>query len=269
MMTAHDVSKGDNRPRPLSEQNAATRRDRHDALAIMCSGAFADVLERLLGMFRSDVYVPTRVTVGSSFGNASLSLARRLREHEPCDLIILFDQSVDALTAEGLLLHGTKTVLASSGIGVAVRQGAPRPDIGTPAALRDTLRSVRSFAYSSSISGDYVSRQLLSRLGLSHDVGGRGRRIRGERVGSLVARGEADLGFQQLSELVAIPGLDVLGPLPDELQLTTLLSAALPTQVRQRSTAHLLVKFLCSQTVHPVLLAAGLQPPVPKADSFR
>ena len=136
-----------------------------DELIVMCSGAFAAVLDRLLPHFRSDIGSSIRVVRGPSIGTGPRALPVRLRAGEASDLVILFEGAIDALIDEGLILAGTKTRLASSGIGVAVRHGAPQPDVSSPDALRQALLTARSFAYSSSASGIYVKGALLRRWG--------------------------------------------------------------------------------------------------------
>lgn len=231
-----------------------------DDLIVMCSGAFADVLNRLWPLFEPDLGGSISVIRGPSIGDSPRALPVRLRAGEVSDVVIMFDDAIETLVNDGLILAGTKTRLASSGIGVAVRQGAPQWDISTPDALRQALFTAKSFAYSSSASGIYVSTKLIGKLGLPESVARRGRCVVGEPVGAVVARGDAELGFQQVSELVAVNGVALLGPLPRDLQQTTLLSAALPAAVRNASAARALIAHLTSERAIPLLVEAGLDP---------
>jgi molybdate transport system substrate-binding protein len=130
---------------------------------------------------------------------------------------------------------------------MAVRRGAPKPDISTVDALRQTLLQAKSIAYSASVSGNYVSTELLQRLGIADRVLPKSRRIEGgERVGAVVARGEAEIGFQQISELLPVPGIDFVGPLPAEVQRVTTFSAGIGAAARQPAVARAFIEFLSS-----------------------
>ena len=119
------------------------------------------------------------------------------------------------MTTAGRVRPGTRVDLARSAIGMAVRRGAPKPDISSVDALTRTLLEAKSIAYSASVSGTYLSTELFQRLGIADRVLPKSRRIEGgERVGAVVARGEAEIGFQQISELLPIDGIDFVGPLP-------------------------------------------------------
>lgn len=234
-----------------------------DMLMVMCSGAFVNALNRLLPPFQQAVDCSVCVAAGPSVGNSPRALPGRLWAGEASDLAILFEEAIDALIGEGLLAAGTKTRLASSGIGVAVKRDAAEPDIGSACSLRRALMAARSFAYSSSASGIYISTKLLRALDLPDEIAGRGLRVDGETVGAVVARGGAELGFQQLSELVPVEGIKVLGPLSGDLQQQTILAAALPAKARNQAGAHALVKHLLSARARKVLAEFGLDPANP------
>ena len=131
--------------------------------------------------------------------------------------MILAGDSLERLIGEGRIAAGSRVDLARCGIGVAVRAGAPRPDIGSADALNRALLQAKSIAYSSSASGVYL-KGLFRRLGLADALGDRIRQVEGEPVGAVVARGEAEIGFQQVSELLPVAGIDYVGPLPAEIQ---------------------------------------------------
>ena len=145
---------------------------------------------------------------------------------------------------DGLIIAESYTPLARSAIGMAVRAGAPKPDISTVDALKRTLLQAKSIAYSASVSGDYLSTELLQRLGIADQVLSKCRRIEGgERVGAVVARGEAEIGFQQLSELLPVPGIDHVTPLPPEVQKVSVFSAGVALSTRDSDAAHALIRF--------------------------
>jgi molybdate transport system substrate-binding protein len=175
-------------------------------IRVMTSGAFASAHETLSPGFAKRTG-ETIVTVATSMGLGADAIPSRVRRGEAVDVVILPEAGIDALIENGLILAGTKVTLARSAIGMAVRAGAARPDIGTVEALKRALLAARSVAYSASVSGDYLANVLFPRLGIVEEMKARSRRIERERVGAVVARGEAELGFQQISELLPIPGI--------------------------------------------------------------
>jgi molybdate transport system substrate-binding protein len=143
-----------------------------------------------------------------------------------------------------------------------VRAGAPRPDIHSAEALERTLLAARSIAYSASASGRYVSTELFSRLGIAGQVMGKSKQILSERVGAVVARGEAEIGFQQISELLPVPGIDYVGPLPPELQKITSYSAGITLDAREPEAARALIRFLVHAAA-PAIARSGMEPVTP------
>ena len=231
-----------------------------EELVVMCSGAFSGVLRKSLPAFQLQTGLEVEVIQGPSIGASPRALPVRLRSGESADLVILFDDALGALLNEGLVLPDTSVRVALSGIGAATQRGSIKRELHTIDTLRATILAVNSFAYSSSASGLYVSNELLQRLELPPEIARKGRRVENEPVGKVVARGEAELGFQQMSELLPIEGLEVLGPLPDEVQRFTLLSAALPTKVQNERGSRALIKYLLSDEARTIILAGGLRP---------
>ena len=229
-----------------------------DELVVMCSGAFVRVLNDLLPAFHCKTGQPVKVVAGSSIGTTSRAIPVRLRAGEMADLVILFDDTVDELMDEGLVARGTKIRLATSAIGVAVPRGAARPDIGSVAALRRAMFAAKSFAYSASASGIYVATELARKLDLPAEVCSRGFCVTGEAVGAVVARREAELGFQQMSELLPIKGIDVLGALPADVEQLSIISAGIPGRATNAPVARALVSHLQCKELRPVLLRYGL-----------
>jgi molybdate transport system substrate-binding protein len=197
---------------------------------------------------------------GPSMGDTPQAIPNRIARGEPVDVVIGVREAIDRLTADGKLKPESRTDLARSLIGAAVRAGAPKPDIGTVEAFRRALDHVRSIAYSDSASGVYIANVLYQRLAVSDSVRAKSRMIPAEPVGEIVARGDAELGFQQLSELKPIKGIDVIGPIPAEIQKVTIFAAAISADAREPAAAAALIKFLASPDAAPAVRASGMEP---------
>jgi len=227
----------------------------------MTSGAYTAPFEHAAAWFERRTGHRVVSVFGASTGGAPDSLPARLARGERADIVIASAQALDALAAVGEVEAGTRRDLVLSRIGMAVRAGAPRPDISSVDALVRTLRDARSVAYSASVSGTYLSTELFPRLGLADELAAKGRRVESERVGAVVARGDAEIGFQQISELVTIEGIDYVGPLPDEVQRVSTFSAAIAADAQSRAAARELVEFLASPALGPVVERYGLDQP--------
>jgi molybdate transport system substrate-binding protein len=167
---------------------------------------------------------------------------------------------IDRLAAAGRVAPGSRVDLARSGVAIAVASGASRPDIGTEAAIREAIVSARTIGYSTGPSGSYLVR-LFERWGIAERIAPRiVQAPPGVPVGALIARGEVELGFQQLSELMHLPGIDVIGALPDDIQITTVFSAAICTASGKREAAKALLSFLTSSQVDATKLRHGMEP---------
>jgi molybdate transport system substrate-binding protein len=193
-------------------------------------------------------------------GGAKDSIPVRLDRGEPVDVVIVIDTALDALAKSGHIQPATRVEIARSMIGIAVRKGAPKPDISTVAALKQTLLNAKSIAYSASASGTYISTEMFKKLGIADQVKGKATRIESERVGAVVARGDAELGFQQVSELLPIAGLDFVGTLPAEVQQVSIVSAAIATKATAPSAAKVLIEFLASPASAATIHTTGLEP---------
>jgi molybdate transport system substrate-binding protein len=234
-----------------------------DDIIVMTSGAFtAAYLELIPELER--VTKAGIVTAATSMGTGADSIPSRIQRGEPVDVVIVADASLEQMIEDGWVLAGSRVELARSAIGIAVRAGARKPDIGSVDALRRTLLEAESIAYSASVSGRYVSEELFQRLGIADQVMGKSRRIVGERVGAVVARGEAEIGFQQVSELLPIPGIDYVGPLPPEVQRVTLFSAGVAAASKRPDAARALIGFLASPEAAGAITRTGLEPLAPR-----
>jgi molybdate transport system substrate-binding protein len=180
---------------------------------------------------------------------------------EVFDVVIVAGPNVDRLAQAGRLVAGSRTDFASTGVGVAVRAGLPRPDISTPAALRQAVLAANSVAYSAGPSGFHVA-EVLKKLGLADQVKHKVTQApSGVQVGDLLARGEVDLGFQQMSELAHFKGIEYLGPLPAEVQNITVYSAGLHSAAPAMEAARAFMKMLVAPEAAVIILKSGMNPP--------
>jgi molybdate transport system substrate-binding protein len=238
-----------------------------DEIKVLTSGGFAAALLDVVPEFERATQNTVVTAFGASMGNAPDSIPSRLNRGEPVDVVILADTALDELIKQGKVVAGSRVDLVRSRIGMAVRAGAPKPDISTVDALRRTLLQARSIAYSSSASGIYLSTELFQRLGIADQVMPKSKRIESERVGTVVARGDAEIGFQQISELLPVPGIEYVGPLPPDVQKVTVFSAGVAAGASKPDAARALIKFLASPAAVPAIRKSGLDPvPSPSQD---
>jgi molybdate transport system substrate-binding protein len=228
-------------------------------IIVMTSGAFTAAYLELIPQLEL-VTKKKIVTAATSIGTGANSIPSRLQRGEPVDVVIVADTVLVELIKDGTVLAKSRTALARSAIGVAVRAGAPKPDISSVDALKRTLLQAKSIAYSASVSGHYISTELFQRLGIAEQMASKSRRIEGERVGAVVARGEAEIGFQQISELLPVPGIEYVGPLPPEVQRVSVFSAGVAVGARDSDAAHALIKFLASPEAAHAITKSGLEP---------
>ena len=230
-----------------------------DEVKVMTSGAFSAALLDLAPMF--DRATTHKIVVATTtVGTGSSSIANRLQRGEPADVIIVAGDSVDEYIKAGTVRPGSRVDLARSAIAMAVRAGTPVPDVSSVDAFTRVLLEAKSIAYSASVSGTYLSTELFQRLGIADRVLPKSRRIEGERVGAVIARGDAEVGFQQYSELLPIAGLDIITALPPEVQRVTLFSAGIATGANAAEAARALIAFLKSAAAAPAIRKSGLEP---------
>ena len=236
---------------------------RADTIQIMTSGAFSAALEELAPGFERASGSSLIVVSGGSVAGATDSIPDRLQRGERADVVIMAAGGIDDLMTARRVVTGSRVDLARSRIGAAVRAGTPKPDIGSVDALRRALLQAKSVAYSSSVSGVYISTELFQRLGIAAEMRAKGRRIDGEPVGAVVARGEAEIGFQQISELRPVPGIEIVGPLPAEVQRVTVFSAATVEGSANPAGGRALIAFLSSPAASAVIAQTGMDPVTP------
>lgn len=231
-----------------------------DEFRVMTSGAFTaaylELLPQLERLTRKKF-----VTLTTSIGTGENSLPNRLRRGEKVDIVIVADGLLLDFIKESLIRAESYTPLARSMIGMAVRSGASKPDISTADALRQTLLLAESIAYSASVSGEYLTTELYQRLGIAEQVMNKSKLIGGgERVGAVIARGEAEIGFQQISELLPVPGIDHVTPLPPEVQKVSVFSAGIAETTCDKDVARTVVQFLASTEAAGAITRSGLEP---------
>ena len=190
----------------------------------------------------------------------TLGAMKRLADGETYDLIIMSSSSIDELIKSGKIVRGSRVDFAKSGVGVAVRRGAPKPDISSTEALKKTLLAAKSIGYSTGPSGNYIV-SLFEKMGISDQVKPKLKQTpTGVFVGSIIASGEVEIGFQQVSELMHFAGIDYLGPLPADVQYITVFSSGVHAGAKQEDAAKVLVKFITAPAAAAVIKKHGLEP---------
>jgi molybdate transport system substrate-binding protein len=233
-------------------------------LRVLSSAAMREIVLDLGDAYRRD----TGVKLSSEFTRSPL-VRDRIRDGEVFDIVITTQSRIEELAKANKVVPDSAAALARSGIGVAVRAGQPKPDIGSVAAFVAALRTARSIACADpafgTASGLYLV-ELFDRLGLTAELQPKTRLVGAAEgspvvVGAAVAKGEAELGIQQIAEIVAVPGIDLVGPLPPEIQHTTVFAAAVGSAARNPALAREFVAFLASEGAKPALTAQGMDPP--------
>ena len=231
---------------------------------VMISAGFFQVYSQLGPVFEKSTGHKLVTTRGPSLGDSPEAIPARLARGEAADVVIMDGHGADILDQRGLTRADSRIPLAESFIGMVVRAGQPKPDIGTVEALRKTLLAAKSIAYSDSSSGTYLSTVGFKKLGIADEIAGRTRKVRGppsgEPVAAVVARGEAEVGFQQVAELIHVPGIDFVGTVPAEIRPPTFFVGALPKNSQHPDAAVALLRFLSSAEAASVITKAGLKP---------
>lgn len=210
-------------------------------LKLLSSMATRELLTQLVARYERDT---GQAVVAEAAGG--VDVAKRIQAGEAADVVVLSSNAIDKLIAENKVRAGSRVDLAKSGISVAVRAGAPKPDISTEDAVRRAVQAARTLSYSTGPSGVYLEKTF-ERWGILTEI--RSRIVvppPGTPVGSLVANGSVELGFQQLSELMTLPGIAVVGPLPDALQSITTFSGGIAASSRDAEDARALLAWLAA-----------------------
>ena len=232
-------------------------------IRVMISGGFSAAYLELVPQFERATGHRIMTARGASMGTAPNSIPSRLQRGEPVDVFVMVGDALEGLVKQGKIASGTRVDLARSSIGVAVRAGSPKPDIRSVEAFKRAMLDAKSLAYSSSASGVYLSTDLFPRLGIADQIKGKSKLIGSEPVGAVVARGEAEIAIQQISELLPVPGLDFVGPLPAAIQKITVFSAGIAEGAKEPDAAAALIKFLASPAAAPAIAKSALEPIAP------
>jgi molybdate transport system substrate-binding protein len=233
-------------------------------IKVMISAGFFSVYKELGPAFEKSTGHKLVTTRGPSVGDSPEAIPARLSRGEEADVVIMDGIGVDLLDQRDLTRPGSRIPLAESFIGMVVRSGQPKPDISTMDGLRSALLAAKSIAVSDSSSGTYLSTSGFKKLGVEDAVAGKTRKIRGppsgEVVAAVIARGEAEIGFQQVAELIHTPGADFVGTVPPDVQPPTLFAGALPKNTQQPEAGVALLRFLSSAEAADVITKNGLKP---------
>jgi molybdate transport system substrate-binding protein len=227
---------------------------------VMISGGLTAAFNALLPEYERQTGNKLLVTYGPSMGTTMNAIPVRLARGEPADVLIMVGYALGDLIKNGKVIADSRVDLVRSPIGVAVKAGAPKPDISSTDALKRALLAAKSVAYSDSASGVYVSTEMFKKLGIEEEMKGKARMIPATPVGEIVANGEAEIGFQQISELKPVAGIDIVGPVPDDLQKITIYSAGIATVSKEPEAGKTLIKFLGSAAAHDTIVNSGLAP---------
>jgi molybdate transport system substrate-binding protein len=229
-------------------------------IRVMISGGLAAAYNALVPEFERSTGHKVITAYGPSMGTTANAIPVRLERGEPADVLILVGYALGDLIKQGKVVADSRADLVKSKIGVAVKAGAPKPDISSPDALKRALLAAKSVAYSDSASGVYISTEMFQKLGIADAMKDKARKIPATPVAEIVAHGDAEIGFQQFSEMLPVPGIDIVGPLPDELQKVTVFSAGIASVSKQPDAGRALIKFLASPAASAAIIKTGLEP---------
>jgi molybdate transport system substrate-binding protein len=227
-------------------------------LTVMTSGGFTAAYNRLGPQFATSSGNTLTTVLGPSMGKAPEAIPNRLQRGESADVVIMVGYALDELIRQGKVAADSRVELADSRIGLVVRTGQPKPDISTTAGLKKTLLAARSVAYSDSASGVYVEKQLFAKLGIQPQLAPRSRMIERIPVASVVAKGDYQMGLQQVAELLPVPGVTFAGKLPEDVQSVTRFAAGIPSNAQHPAEARQLLDYLASPQVQATVQATGL-----------
>ena len=230
---------------------AATAAD----VKVMASAAIKEAYLELVPQFEKS----TEHKVATTWAG-TVDMMKRLSGGEVFDLVIMAVPSIEELTKQGKIVPGSRVDLAKSGVGAAVRAGAPKPDISSGEALKRAMLAAKSIGYSTGPSGVYLA-GLFQRMGIADEIKSKVKvSPPGRPVGEVIARGEAEIGFQQVSELLPVAGIDYIGPLSADVQQITVFAGGIHTGATHADAAKALVKFLTSPQAAPVIKKKGMEP---------
>jgi molybdate transport system substrate-binding protein len=240
--------------------SARAPRAKEDGITVVTSGAFTTAYLELVPEYERATHTKLVTEFGPSMGTTHNAIPVRLQRGEAIDVVIMAVPGLDDLIKNGKIRPGSRVDLVQSKIGMAVKAGAPKPDISTLDALKRTLLAAKSIAYSDSASGVYLSTELFPKLGIADQIKSKCRKIEADPVGGVVASGEVEIGFQQISELRPVKGIDIVGELPPGAQRVTVFAAAIPTTSKHPEAAKALIQWLASPAAYAAIKKSSLEP---------
>src|SRR5947209_20156494 len=228
-------------------------------IKVFISGGFCAGDEKLVPEYGRGSGHKVVTERGRSMGETPQAIPNRLARGESADVVIMVGYALGSLIEKGHVVAASRADLAWSPIALAVKTGAPKPDISTVEKFKQALLAAKSIAYSDSASGVYLSTEAFKRIGVFGQIKDKARKIPAEPVAKVVARGEAEIGFQPVSELRPYPGIDIVGPIPAELQVVNVFAAGLATKAKEPEAGKALIAFLVSPAAKPVIEQSGMQ----------
>jgi molybdate transport system substrate-binding protein len=233
---------------------------RADEIKVVTSGGFTAAYLELVPEYENATHNKLSTEFGPSMGTTHNAIPVRLERGEAIDVVIMASPALDELIKQGKVRAGSRVDLVQSKIGMAVKAGAPKPDISTVEALKRTVLAAKSVAYSDSASGVYLSTELFPKLGIWDQIKAKSKKIEADPVGGVVATGEFEIGFQQISELRPVKGIDIVGPLPPGAQQVTIFAAGIPASATHPQEARALIQWLASPAAYDAIRKSGLEP---------
>ena len=229
-------------------------------IQVVTSGGFTAAYLQLVPEYERQTHNKLVTQFGPSMGTTHNAIPVRLERGEKIDVVIMAGPALAELIKEGKVRADSRVDLVKSYIGMAVKAGAPHPDISSVDALKRTLLAAKSIAYSDSASGVYLSTVLFPKLGIMDQIKDKSKKIEADPVGGVVATGEFEIGFQQISELRPVKGIDIVGPLPPGAQMITVFAAGIPTTAEHPEAAKALIEWLASPAAYAAIKDSGLVP---------
>ena len=229
-----------------------------EQLNVMTSGGFTAAYKIIGPKFAAATGNTLDTQLGPSMGKAPEAIPNRLARGEHADVVIMVGYALDDLIKQGKVDPASRVELADSRIGLVVREGAPKPDISSVEGLKKTLLDAQSVAYSDSASGVYIEQQLFKKLGVEDQLKPKAKMIPKIPVGSVVATGDYQLGFQQVSELLPVPGVSFVGKIPESVQSVTRFAAGIPVSAQHPKEAKALLDYLAAPAAQADVQATGL-----------
>jgi len=229
-----------------------------EQLNVMTSGGFTAAYKILGPKFAAATGNTLDTQLGPSMGKAPEAIPNRLARGEHADVVIMVGYALDDLIKQGKVDPASRVELADSRIGLVVREGAPKPNISSVESLKKTLLDATSVAYSDSASGVYIEKELFNKLGIEEQLKPKAKMVPKVPVGSVVATGDYQLGFQQVSELLPVPGVSFVGKIPESVQSVTRFAAGIPVGAQHPKEAKALLDYLAAPAAQADVQATGL-----------